>query len=331
MRKIFSLFILTGIFLHFFLLNSSSVFAVTDKCDDSYNALKKEITENFSQVMLQYTSRQKYEDYVNKKILGAGCDQSINDSYRRKNYRLELGGLYDQFSVELINAVPPASSQEAYDPKNISAIINQKCGNIGETCCRQGVLLPSPLRIPKIDIPAVGSVLNYMVTPLNLYLAAMDPITETVRGPISKLVGSSPACASGRPTNPASAQCMCVAKENFKVQSLCVNISTQNERADCIKCNAHGIWTALGCFDYELPKLIQDKLFGLGLGLAGITAFFCILYAAFLMQMSQGNPEKIKKAQELLVGCISGLILIIFSIFILRVIGVEILRIPGFG
>ena len=38
----------------------------------------------------------------------------------------------------------------------------------------------------------------------------------------------------------------------------------------------------------------------------------------------------LKKAQELITSCIMGLMLIIFSIFILRLIGVDILKIPGF-
>ena len=41
--------------------------------------------------------------------------------------------------------------------------------------------------------------------------------------------------------------------------------------------------------------------------------------------------EKIKKAQDLLTSCIMGLMLIIFAVFILRLVGVNILRIPGFS
>jgi len=49
-----------------------------------------------------------------------------------------------------------------------------------------------------------------------------------------------------------------------------------------------------------------------------------------MMQSSQGNPEKLKKAQEMITSCIMGLMLIIFSVFILKLIGVNILKIPGF-
>jgi len=49
------------------------------------------------------------------------------------------------------------------------------------------------------------------------------------------------------------------------------------------------------------------------------------------MQSSQGNPEKLKKSQDMITSCIMGLMLIIFSIFILKLIGVDILKIPGFS
>lgn len=89
------------------------------------------------------------------------------------------------------------------------------------------------------------------------------------------------------------------------------------------------IYTALGCIDTSFEGVIA-AIFTLGLGIAGMVALGCIIYAAFLMQTAQGNPEKIQKAQENITACITGLILIIFSVFILRVIGTDILRIPGF-
>jgi hypothetical protein len=91
-----------------------------------------------------------------------------------------------------------------------------------------------------------------------------------------------------------------------------------------------GIWTSIGCISSDLKGFISQTLLSWGIGLAGIIALLCIIYSAFQMQTSQGNPEKIKKAQELLTSCIMGLMLIIFSIFILKLIGVNILKIPGF-
>jgi hypothetical protein len=103
-----------------------------------------------------------------------------------------------------------------------------------------------------------------------------------------------------------------------------------SEYNSCIKCSTKGIWTGIGCIDFSLPDLIQHKVFGYGLGLGGLLTMFGIIISAFQIQTSQGNPEKIKKAQERLTSFVIGLLVIIFSIFILRVIGVDLLRIPGF-
>jgi len=46
---------------------------------------------------------------------------------------------------------------------------------------------------------------------------------------------------------------------------------------------------------------------------------------------SRGDPNQLKAGQELLTSAISGLLLLIFSLVILRIIGVDILNIPGFS
>jgi len=99
---------------------------------------------------------------------------------------------------------------------------------------------------------------------------------------------------------------------------------------ECSSCSAQNkIYTSLGCIPLNIKAFIQETLFPLLLGIAGFIALLCIVYSAFQIQTSSGNVEKVKKAQELLTSCIMGLMLIIFSVFILRLIGINILRIPG--
>jgi hypothetical protein len=103
------------------------------------------------------------------------------------------------------------------------------------------------------------------------------------------------------------------------------------DRNACLACaNDGGVFSGIGCVKTDSKKFIEETVFGLGIGLAGGFSLLCIIYAAFMMQSSQGNPEKLKKAQELITSCIMGLMLIIFSVFILKLIGVNILKIPGF-
>jgi hypothetical protein len=135
---------------------------------------------------------------------------------------------------------------------------------------------------------------------------------------------------------------------------LCRNIKDPRENAECMACvhggkaqenegnwdwieptqtpntDLGGAWTAVGCIKADFSSTLQDTLFPLFISLGGLISLGCIIYASFLLQTSMGEPEKITKAQELMTSCITGLIVIIFSVFILRVIGVDILRLPGF-
>lgn len=143
------------------------------------------------------------------------------------------------------------------------------------------------------------------------------------------------ACVFGEPnTSPTDPKCICESKDssnaNKPLAQMCYTyLSKSSELGSCVSCAAGGgMWTSLGCVPTNVQGFITTFLLSTGIGLGGIIALICIIYAAFSMQISQGNPEKIKKAQELLTSCIMGLMLIIFSVFILRLIGVNILRIP---
>jgi hypothetical protein len=91
--------------------------------------------------------------------------------------------------------------------------------------------------------------------------------------------------------------------------------------------------TAIGC----IPVLTGNKedflafILKWAVGIGSGIAFLLSIYGGFMIMTSSGNPEKIQAGRELLTSAVSGLILLILSIFILKVIGVDILGIPGFG
>lgn len=98
---------------------------------------------------------------------------------------------------------------------------------------------------------------------------------------------------------------------------------------NCKKCFSQGgAWTALGCIPTEPMDLVK-WLFPYLLGFGGLAAFGLIVYSGFRLMTSSGDPQKIQGAKETITAAITGLIFIILSLFLLRLIGVNILGLPG--
>jgi membrane-bound ClpP family serine protease len=91
-----------------------------------------------------------------------------------------------------------------------------------------------------------------------------------------------------------------------------------------------GVWTAVGCIPQD-PASAIESLVKIGLGIAGGVVLIMIIVGAFMLSASQGDPNKVGEAKEIITSAIIGLIFIIFSVTLLQFIGVEILHIPGFG
>ena len=99
-------------------------------------------------------------------------------------------------------------------------------------------------------------------------------------------------------------------------------------------CDANGqtgINTAIGCIPIGDTNAFIGFILRWAIGVGGGIAFLLIVYSAFMIMTSSGNPERLKAGQELLTSAIAGLIMLIFSVFILQVIGVDILKLPEFG
>jgi len=92
-----------------------------------------------------------------------------------------------------------------------------------------------------------------------------------------------------------------------------------------------GIQTALGCIPTKDPAQFVGWLLGAAIKIAGGIAFLLIILGAIKILTSAGNPENVKAGQELITSALMGLLFIIFSLFLLELIGVKILNIPGFS
>lgn len=89
--------------------------------------------------------------------------------------------------------------------------------------------------------------------------------------------------------------------------------------------------TAIGCIPFGSKEAFLGFILKWAVGIGGGIAFLLIIYAGFMIMTSAGNPERLKAGQELLTSAISGLILLIFSVIILKIIGVDILGLDKFG
>ncbi len=87
--------------------------------------------------------------------------------------------------------------------------------------------------------------------------------------------------------------------------------------------------TALGIIPTQPAAFIAQMLVII-LSFAGGIAVLLILNSGYHIMMSQGNPDKLQEAREGLTSALVGLLFIIFSVAILQLIAVNILRIPGF-
>lgn len=141
--------------------------------------------------------------------------------------------------------------------------------------------------------------------------------------------------------NPAFA--LCLQADNTGPQG-------QTDRDKCLRCYGSGgggaepgqeglvsdsaaptsLWTAFGCVQTSPTGMIQSFL-RIILGLAGGIVLLVILYGAFLLTTSSGDPKRVQEGQEMITSAVMGILFIIFSVIILQFIGVKLLQIPGFG
>jgi hypothetical protein len=114
----------------------------------------------------------------------------------------------------------------------------------------------------------------------------------------------------------------------------CIKIPTPSYKPTDVRCGANrtGINTAIGCIDIlSSPEKFISEILKLAFGIGAGLAFIFMLYAGFIIMTASGNPERLKAGHELLTSAIAGLVLLIFSIFILKFIGVDILGLCKFG
>lgn len=95
-------------------------------------------------------------------------------------------------------------------------------------------------------------------------------------------------------------------------------------------CNgSDGLNTAIGCIPIGDTQSLLIFILRWAIGVGGGISLLLIIIASFMTITSSGNPERVQAGKELLTSAIAGLIMLIFSFFILKVIGVDLLKLPG--
>ena len=93
-------------------------------------------------------------------------------------------------------------------------------------------------------------------------------------------------------------------------------------------CGAAKIDSGLGCIPIE-QKEFTTWLLNAVFGIAGGIAFLLMVYGFIVIATSGGDEKKIAGGKETVTSALMGLIFCIFSVFILRLIMLDILQIPG--
>lgn len=239
-------------------------------------------------------------------------------------------------------------------PDNTCQLKN--CGGPGQTCCPTGVEL-NKCNLLELEcksdntcgVRACGHLGETCCQPSGLFsFPACFDATHSCQGgtcQVSTCGNLGQACCSGmfntKTCNLPTLRCdgtTCVSSGSIVPTKLCEYAGPDGsaERAACIACvgedpEGNKVWTAFGCFSASPQGFIQTLL-SFAIGIAGGIAFLMILYGAFVVMTSVGNPERLTSGKEIITSAVAGLLLVVFSAIILRIIGMDILGgLPGFG
>lgn len=91
-----------------------------------------------------------------------------------------------------------------------------------------------------------------------------------------------------------------------------------------------GVTTDFGCIPTD-PVAFTEKFYALGLSMIGGLALLFILYGAYLLLTSQGNPQQLRVGKSYLYYAIAGLLFALFGFVFVQIVLVDILRLPGFS
>lgn len=91
--------------------------------------------------------------------------------------------------------------------------------------------------------------------------------------------------------------------------------------------NPRPIFTAIGCIPIHDKLAFTSFMLTWAVGIGGGLSFLLLTYGGFLFMTSQGDPHRAAQAKTIIGAAITGILMLIFSVTLLRIIGVNILNI----
>lgn len=88
-------------------------------------------------------------------------------------------------------------------------------------------------------------------------------------------------------------------------------------------------WTVLGCLPRE-PATFATWFLRFAMGIGGGIAFLFMVAGTFKVLTSGGDPNRLTSGKKKITGAILGILVIVFAVIILRILGYDILQLPGF-
>lgn len=94
-------------------------------------------------------------------------------------------------------------------------------------------------------------------------------------------------------------------------------------------CGEGSLATALGCLPYTYQPFVTTLLRFL-VGISGGISLIVMLTGVFRLITSSGDPKQVQSGRELFSSGVVGLLVVIFSVTLLRLVAADILKLPGF-
>lgn len=91
--------------------------------------------------------------------------------------------------------------------------------------------------------------------------------------------------------------------------------------------SSYAVRTGLGEIP-DNPTGLVNAVLKIALGAAGGVAFLLIIFGGFKLAFSRGDPQAVQDGRDVITSAIVGLVIIILSVFLLRLIGVDVLGLP---